>query len=391
MVGAMGLVNAACTITEVDITAPTDGNSWSGTQSITWTPVVDENHDGNSCTYAVLQSVDNENWYQITGITNPGVTTKSWNTTTVTDAATYQVRIQNYPVGTVYDTTGQFTVDNNHPTIAEVTAVTTPTKDNTPDYTFSSNQAGTIAYAGGCDSNTTSAIAGDNPIIFNTLVDDEYNDCTITVTDVALNVSNTLDVTDFTVDTVEPTYVISYNHSSPVKAGTIVRITSTFNEDMNLTPLPKIALSGGNTVGATDMTRSSATSYYYDWNVGAGNGVTTPVVTTGIDLATNDINATGSTPTTITVDNVAPTITSADITTADNSYKADQNINITVTYDENVTITGSPRITLNVGPTTRYATYNSGTGGTEIVFRYTVVSGDTIGDLGAASVSSLGL
>ena len=34
------------------------------------------------------------------------------------------------------------------PFIAEVTAVTTPTNDSTPNYTFSSTEAGTITYGG---------------------------------------------------------------------------------------------------------------------------------------------------------------------------------------------------------------------------------------------------
>ena len=41
------------------------------------------------------------------------------------------------------------TTDTTAPIIAEVTAVTTPTNDSTPNYTFSSSEAGTITY-GGC-------------------------------------------------------------------------------------------------------------------------------------------------------------------------------------------------------------------------------------------------
>ena len=50
------------------------------------------------------------------------------------------------------------------PVIAEVTAVTTPTNDSTPDYTFSSDEAGTITYGGYCSSSTTSATTGNNTI-----------------------------------------------------------------------------------------------------------------------------------------------------------------------------------------------------------------------------------
>ena len=67
--------------------------------------------------------------------------------------------------------------------IEEVTAVTTPTIDTTPNYTFSSTKAGTITYGGSCSSSTTVAVTGNNTITLNTLSDGTYSDCTITVTD----------------------------------------------------------------------------------------------------------------------------------------------------------------------------------------------------------------
>ncbi len=95
--------------------------------------------------------------------------------------------------------------DSTAPVIAEVTAVTTPTTDTTPDYTFSSDEAGTITYGGSCSSSTTSAIIGNNTITLDSLSGGTYSDCTITVTDTAGNVSSTLTLTSFTVDTTAPT------------------------------------------------------------------------------------------------------------------------------------------------------------------------------------------
>ena len=46
------------------------------------------------------------------------------------------------------------------PVIAEVYPVTTPTDDPSPDYTFSSTEAGTITYGESCSSGTTSATKG---------------------------------------------------------------------------------------------------------------------------------------------------------------------------------------------------------------------------------------
>ena len=91
------------------------------------------------------------------------------------------------------------TSDTTAPTIAEVTAVTTPTTDTTPDYTFSSDEAGTITYGGSCSSSTTSAVSGNNTITLVSLSTGVYSNCTLTVTDTTGNVSSTLALTSFTV------------------------------------------------------------------------------------------------------------------------------------------------------------------------------------------------
>ena len=101
-----------------------------------------------------------------------------------------------------------FTVDTTvndtmPPVIEESSGITTPTTDTTPDYTFSSSEAGNITYGGTCETagSATTAIVGHNLITYNTLSDGSYIDCTITVTDSAGNVSNPLSVTPFTVNT----------------------------------------------------------------------------------------------------------------------------------------------------------------------------------------------
>ena len=87
--------------------------------------------------------------------------------------------------------TAVVTADNISTTTAliieEVTAVTTPNIDTTPNYTFSSSKTGTITYGGSCSSSSTIAIAGNNTITFNALVNGTYDNCTITVTDNSVN------------------------------------------------------------------------------------------------------------------------------------------------------------------------------------------------------------
>ena len=94
--------------------------------------------------------------------------------------------------------------------LKEVTAVTTPTIDSTPDYTFSSTESGTITYGGSCSSSTTSAISGNNTITLSSLSDGTYADCTITVAKTIIIekletiISDSLTITSFVV---LPSYV----------------------------------------------------------------------------------------------------------------------------------------------------------------------------------------
>ena len=89
--------------------------------------------------------------------------------------------------------------------LTEVTAITTPTTDTTPDYTFSSTESGTITYGGSCSSSTTSAIFGNNTITLSSLSDGTYADCTIKVSKTIFTensekkLSGSLTITSFTV------------------------------------------------------------------------------------------------------------------------------------------------------------------------------------------------
>jgi len=90
------------------------------------------------------------------------------------------------------------------PMVKEITDVTTPTKDNTPSYTFKSSKAGTITYGGSCSSDNTSATTDNNTITFTTLSDGTYSNCTLYVTSSTGVKSKTLSVTSFKVDTTVP-------------------------------------------------------------------------------------------------------------------------------------------------------------------------------------------
>jgi hypothetical protein len=101
-----------------------------------------------------------------------------------------------------------------------VTAITTPTTDTTPDYTFSSTESGALTYGGSCSSSTTIATTGNNTITLNTLSVGTYADCTITVSKTISTeksekkLSGSLTITSFTVSSAVSSSDDSSSYSS---------------------------------------------------------------------------------------------------------------------------------------------------------------------------------
>ena len=53
---------------------------------------------------------------------------------------------------------------------------------------------------------------------------------------------------------------------------------------------------------------------------------------------------------------------------------SDDALRVSVTFSENVNVTGTPRIELTIGAATKYATYASGSGTSTLTFSYDVSS-----------------
>jgi hypothetical protein len=109
---------------------------------------------------------------------------------------------QNMHTSTIY-------IDTSAPTLNELAPVPTPTNNQNPEYSFSSDETGTIGFGGACSSITTSAAVGNNTVTLTpsgggTFADGTYGDCAIVVTDLAGNASALLAVSSFTIDTIPP-------------------------------------------------------------------------------------------------------------------------------------------------------------------------------------------
>lgn len=87
-----------------------------------------------------------------------------------------------------------------------------------------------------------------------------------------------------------------------------------------------------------------------------------------------------------------PEVTTVSATTPDDTYTAGDAIDLTVSFDEPVTVstaTGTPQLLLETGAVDRAASYVSGSGSKTLTFRYTVQAGDSSSDLDIASAGAL--
>ena len=203
--------------------------------------------------------------------------------------------------------------------VAEVTFVTTPNNDNTPNYTFSSDKAGTITYGGSCSSSTTSATIGNNTITLVSLSDGTYSNCTITVTDSAGNVSNTLTLTTFIVDST---------------AATLAEVTAVTTPTNDTTPDYTFSSSEAGTITYGGSCSSSTTSATTGNNtitlVSLSEGTYSDCTITVTDNSSNSVTLNISS---FVIETTAPTVSSVS-TTADNQSSVSITDNITVTFSE---------------------------------------------------------
>ncbi len=180
-------------------------------------------------------------------------------------------------------------------------------------------------------------------------------------------------------------------------AGQNLDFTVNFSEAVTVntgggTPYVPITLDTGGTVNASYVSGTGTTSLVFRYTVISGNLDTNGIVVgssinanggTLKDSIGNDatltLNGVGDTAG-VLVDAVAPAVSSVNVP-AVGSYRADQNLDFIVNFNEAVTVNttgGTPyiSITLDTGGTVN-ASYVSGSGTTALVFRYTVASGNS--------------
>ena len=237
-----------------------------------------------------------------------------------------------------------------------------------------------------------------------TLTDAAGNNADVSVSAVAAS-SNSI-----TVDTAAPTVnsvVISgaesdgtTANSNTLVAGDKILVTVTMSEDTTVAGAPTYTVDvGGASKAASYVSGSGGDTLVFSYTVtsgdaDAGGGVTAAADALALsggtltDAAGNaadvSVSAVAASSNTVTVDGIAPTVSSVDISGAEsdgttansNTLVAGDKILVTVAMSEDTIVAGTPTYTVDVGGASKAASYVSGSGTDTLVFSYTVTSGD---------------
>ena len=193
--------------------------------------------------------------------------------------------------------------------------------------------------------------------------------------------------------------VSSPNASGAYGAGRTILVNVTFDEPVEVSGAPRIALDTGGTGGgaAVYASGSGGASLLFAYTVRAGDSTpglryaSESALSPGggiADLAGNaaglGLPAPGPLPGTgdIVLDTSAPRVANVTSATPDGEYGTGSRIEVSVNFDERVWHSGdAPALSLNVSGSPTAAAYTSGSGTQSLVFGYTVMSGDMADDL----------
>ena len=297
----------------------------------------------------------------------------------VTPPSAVTLRIVDDDASPVITTTSPILVVENQKAVATLTA------------TDADRPAEDLAWAitGGADRNKF-ILTADGELDFTAAKDYEDPDdadrdrdyeVTVQVSDGANPVEGALTVRLLDVDDSAPML------SPPTVNGTM--LTLTYDEPLDRSSTPDagdFTVTGGDQARAVSRVVVRGMAVLLTLDAGAEHGETgiqvsyTPGTNKIRDVPGNEAVALSREPVTNeTPDTTSPTVSSLAITSnpgADQTYAAEDEIEVTVTFSETVEVEGTPRLRLRVGNRTRTAGYLRGTGTAAPVFAYEVGEGD---------------
>lgn len=324
-----------------------------------------------------------------------------------------------YGVGSVISVQVAFS-ENVYVTGAPQLTLETGASDAVASY-VSGSGTGTLLFqftvaSGHVSSDLDYATAGSLSLNGGSILDQSNNSATLTLPAPGAQYSlgyNKAIVIDGLIPTI--TNVSSSTADGYYKNGNTILIDISFSKIVNVTGLPYLSLNtGGAGANAIYLSGSATATLTFQYTVSTGENSTDLdyIDTSSLKLnggtikddTSNDANITLFAPGSgsmgsgslavnknLIVDTTLPVITNVTASNADATYGIGSVISVQVVFSENITVIGTPQLTLETGATDTVVNYSSGSGTNTLVFDYTVASGHVSSDLDYTGISSLEL
>lgn len=187
-----------------------------------------------------------------------------------------------------------------------------------------------------------------------------------------------------------PPSVSSFSTSLGSPTNTVSDINYLMSMSQSVTGLTASDFTNAGTASGCTFTPDTSTGTSFTITAsGCGEGTLIPQLTansvTGIQIGPGSNSPATNT---IVIDRTAPTISSVATTNGNYQATSNANMNFSVVFSESVTVSGSPRLPLTIGSTSRFATFISMTDSKTAIFRYTVTVDYNDIDLDGISVLS---
>ena len=199
------------------------------------------------------------------------------------------------------------------------------------------------------------------------------------------------------------------SNESTYKEGERIQAAVTFNENVTVTDTPQLPLKIGAVYQNANWIRGSGTKdLVFEYTVAIGDEDTDGISIVANALTSNGGNITDAAGNVAILTHTAlntqvshkvggppvpsfQTVISSLSLTSTGPYRVGSSIEVTVSTNTPIYVTGAPSLTLLVGTTEKTAQYVGGNGSATLVFTYTVVAGDRDTDGVGVKVNSLAL
>ena len=287
---------------------------------------------------------------------------------------------------TATTTLSNITVDNTAPTVYLMNESFNSTVNPSVSFNFTdslSENASCTLYVDGVSTLTSDPTTNKTPTIFGpvALADASYV-MWVNCTDEAGNENNSSNIT-IVVDKTAPVVTI-VNASFLTNSATP---TVTFNYTDNISTTANCTVYFDGVAYGTDP----ATAEGVNTDLTANDTLPSAAYTVTVNCTEDTFGGwvgESAAPITVTVDTVGPTVIAVDSENVSAAYNEGDVLNITVTFNEPVFVTGAPTLELETGPTNRDAVYGGNESAT-LWFLYTVQAGDIAADLNVTGPSAL--